>query len=318
MIIKINEGSHSGIDRATGVRYVVKANISPVTVSDEEGEYLLKSFPKKFKPGISLKTYKNTRTFTDIIVPTYKNEEYTIKCFESIKRCTKPGTYKIFWVDDGSGKSSRDKVSRTLRDINHKKIFLNENVGFIKATNAGLKASKAPTICFLNNDTIVTPNWLSKLTKTLLSNNIGIIGAMSQIQGSLPEEAIQQSITQLWHQVEFPVYDYDLDKYNLALEKKFNGRYVPAPKFVAFYCAVLRRQVINEVGFLNEEFGIGLYDDVDYCEEAIKKGFGLAVALDTMIYHKSNATFEKYVDDKEFKQAHAKNFKIYQKNKANR
>ena len=327
MIIISKEGTYGGIDHKTAQRYSAKQG-KPVTVSKEEGEFLRAYFPDRFRflGGTFPLSTGNGKTFTDIIVPAYKNEDWTIACFESIKRCTEPGTYKLFWVDGASPEKSRTKVSKVLLGVNHQKIFLDENIGFVGATNAGLKESRAPTVCLLNNDTIVSAGWLKKLTSTLLENEIGIIGAMSQWQNAEVDKAIQQSITKFWEKFSFPdkinlinkKNQDDVDEYNKLLEEKFKGKYINAPGFVAFYAAVLRREVLDAVGFLNEEFGIGLYDDCDYCEEAVSKGFSLAVALDTLIYHESNVTFKITSTIEEFADAHYKNSLLYQKNRKRR
>jgi len=323
MLVVCNKGTYSSVDSGTGIHYVAKEG-RPINVSEKEGNFLLREFPERFKTvGKSLKRYRNIKTFTDIIVPTYKNEDYTIACFKSIKECTKEGTYKIFWVDGNSGKKSRGKVSKILKGINHKKIFLNDNLGFVKATNAGLKESRAPTVCFLNNDVYVTPKWLEKLNNILLSNNLGIVGPLEQ-PGGVSAQSYSWQIKKQPRLLPDFIGDVDnlkdIARYNLKIESMFSGEYIPPPNFVAFFCAVLRREVINKVGFLDTKFTIGLWDDCDYCDEATYLGFGMGVALDTMIYHKGNATFKldsikKNID---FDFIHQSNEKLYRERKIKR
>jgi GT2 family glycosyltransferase len=100
----------------------------------------------------------------DIIIQTYNQEVFTIKCFESIRKYTDTNKYRIIWVDNGSTKESREKVIQELLKHSHYlTIWLDAPVGFVKAINLGLRASKADYIVIQNNDTQVIPNWLDRL-----------------------------------------------------------------------------------------------------------------------------------------------------------
>jgi hypothetical protein len=117
----------------------------------------------------------------DIIIPTYENEDLTVDCLNSIKEYTKPGTYRVIWVDNASTSTAR--VEEAIADINHLSIKMPSNEGFVGAVNKGLENSNAECVCLLNNDTRVSSNWLEKLTTTLFKDTkLGIIGALTQAQ----------------------------------------------------------------------------------------------------------------------------------------
>lgn len=66
-----------------------------------------------------------------------------------------------------------------MKDISQKiKVIFNEkNVGFAKANNQGMVASDGCeyVVVFLNNDTIVTRGWLSKLLRHLEDKTVGMV-----------------------------------------------------------------------------------------------------------------------------------------------
>lgn len=98
---------------------------------------------------------------TSIIILTYNKLEYTKKCIESIRKYTKDEEYEIIIVDNNSTDGTRSWIENQ-NDI--KSILNKENVGFPAGCNMGIKISKKENdILLLNNDTIVTINWLSNL-----------------------------------------------------------------------------------------------------------------------------------------------------------
>ena len=57
------------------------------------------------------------------------------------------------------------------------------------------------------------------------------------------------------------------------------------------YCLLMRREVIDSIGFLDESFGIGNFEDDDYCLRARQAGFKTVIARDAFVHHVGGATF---------------------------
>jgi GT2 family glycosyltransferase len=228
---------------------------------------------------------------TDIIIPTYENEDFTVACLESIKRCTEEGTYRIIWVDNGSKYTS--KVEKVISSMNHLSIKMAKNEGFVGAINAGLKVSYADNICLLNNDTEVSPGWLDKLLHTLHSDpKIGIVGALTGPPAQEHRYDSQHNIAyrlRYYKDIVFPPWTNLID-FNRYLEQKYSGK-TGDTAFVAFLCAVIKKEVIDKVGYLDTNFEMGLWDDLDYNRSVWKEGYKTVLALDTCILHKGRATF---------------------------
>jgi len=239
----------------------------------------------KVRQGLREETYPE---FCDIIIPSYKNEHFTIDCLNSIKEHTKPGTYRVIWVDNGSKSSS--KVDKIINQMDHLSIKLPTNEGFVGAINKGLESSDAPNVCLLNNDTVVSKNWLGKLIYSLhKTEDMGIVGALTNYgEGS----AVDSHHSLTLHKTLLPLEatKWDLSKINLGLEKRYSGRTEPVV-FVAFLCAVIKREVINIVGHLDLNYAMGMWDDLDYNKGTHKAGYKTELALDTCIQHFGRSTF---------------------------
>jgi GT2 family glycosyltransferase len=64
------------------------------------------------------------------------------------------------------------------------------------------------------------------------------------------------------------------------------GTIITTPHFLAFVCVYIKREVIDNIGFLDERYSDGYgYEDVDYCVTARKAGYELAVTGHTSIQH---------------------------------
>ena len=140
-----------------------------------------------------IKSYKNEnkdKLKISIIIPTFNQSSFTIKCFKSINRyCEKNHDIEIYWVDNGSDIEEIEKVKdciKKLIKIKVKEFFSKEKLGFVKATNWGIEEalkSNPDYIILQNNDTEVTFGWLSPMINALKSdNNIMARTAPLQIQ----------------------------------------------------------------------------------------------------------------------------------------
>lgn len=238
------------------------------------------------------------KTYCDIIIPTYENEHFTSACIESIKRCTPAGKFRIIWVDNNS--KNAGQVYTALQGVNHVAVRLTKNYGFVGAVNYGLSISNADYICLLNNDTIVSPRWLDKLTVSLEENpKLGIVGPLTA-PNPVPREYdshhnIRHIEDNAHHRI-FPEFK-NLDDFNIQIEKAFAKRLMEI-SFVAFLCAVIRREVLKRVGLLDANYAMGMYDDNDYNLAARRAGFETKLLWDTCILHFGRSTF-KVIQHKE-------------------
>jgi GT2 family glycosyltransferase len=61
---------------------------------------------------------------------------------------------------------------------------------------------------------------------------------------------------------------------------------------VAFFCVAMPRSTWERVGPLDEAFGIGFFEDDDYCRRVEAAGLRVACADDVFVHHHLSASFD--------------------------
>ncbi|MHC1685118.1 MAG: glycosyltransferase family 2 protein [Clostridiaceae bacterium] len=214
-----------------------------------------------------------------IIILMYNNLDYNIQCIESIRQFTKKGSYEIVVVDNGSTDGTREWLV-LQKDL--KVILPTENTGFPKGCNLGIKAAeKENDILLLNNDIVVTPNWLDILTTALYSNeNIGAVGPTTNYAWNCQSIPINYNSTE--EMIGFS------QKVNISDKSKWEEKI----KLIGF-CLLVKREVLNIIGLLDERFSPGNFEDDDLCMRILEAGYKMLLCRDCFIHHYGNLTFNK-------------------------
>lgn len=154
-----------------------------------------------------------------------------------------------------------------------------DNRGFPAAVNQGLQLAKGKQILLLNNDTLVTTGWLRALLEALYSEpSVGLVGPCSNFVSG--EQQVPVSYDDLT----------GLDGFAWEWSKAHNHERVATDRLVGF-CLLIRREVVEAVGCLDERFGIGCFEDDDYCLRAKQAGFRAVIARDAFVHHFGGRTF---------------------------
>lgn len=116
-----------------------------------------------------------------VIVPIYNVENYLVNCIESIiEQEFDTKKYEVLLVDDGSTDNSGDICDKYSCKFHHIKAIHKENGGLSDARNAGINASKAEYILFLDGDDTLCDKVLQICDELVYDQDI-LIGNQNRI-----------------------------------------------------------------------------------------------------------------------------------------
>lgn len=229
-----------------------------------------------------------------IIVTTNDQRVHLQNCIDSIYAYT-PEPFEIIIIDN----ASTDDTAAYLKTLTGKiryRVFAS-NLGFAGGTNQGLRLARGETLLFLNNDTIVTKDWLKNMLACLHSSEkIGIVGPVTNyISG---EQLIETNYTSTVEMHRFA------EAFNISDPEKW----VPTGRLTGF-CMLMRREVFDRLSYLDEGFEIGNCEDDDFGFRTRLMGLDLVVAKDTFIHHVGSVSIKALGDRLE--KVYSKNLDFY-------
>jgi GT2 family glycosyltransferase len=217
-----------------------------------------------------------------IIIVSYNGlQETTAPCLQSISRETTWNDYEVIVVDNNSS----DNTAAYLAELSEREpklgfIVNTSNRGFAGGNNDGIRIASGDYIILLNSDTLVTANWIEGLLEPLSKNpSVGLVGPVSNsvgneqqifTEGKTPEEKLAEG---------------------LSWTRKSRGGIIET-EMLGFFCVAMRRDVLEKVGMLDEDFGPGYFEDDDYCIRIKDAGFRMVFVEDVFVYHRGGGTFD--------------------------
>ena len=224
------------------------------------------------------KTSRTEYPLTSIIIVTYNQLAYTRQCIDSIRMRT-DDPYEIIFVDNGS----TDGTPEYLRSLAGARVICNsQNRGFPAAVNQGLEIATGQQILLLNNDVIVTTGWLRRLLETLHADSrTGMVGPVSN-NVSGPQQ-VPVGYRQL--------ADLDGEAWDRHSRHPTSRQTCGEVERLVGFCLLLKREVVDAIGRLDERFGVGNFEDDDYIRRARHAGYRAVIARNAFVHHFGSVSF---------------------------
>jgi GT2 family glycosyltransferase len=191
-----------------------------------------------------------------IVIPTYSHcEKYLKPCVDSIIKHSNMDDIELIISANGCKDNTKAYLTYLVTAVpNLTVVWSDVALGYAKATNAGINQATTDKIILLNNDTI------------LLEQN------KNQWLDMLEAPFLQDAEMG----ISGPIIQYSPDANH---------------DFCVFFCVMIDKKVFRSIGLLNEEYGVGTGEDVEFCIEAMRAGFKMAESApkklisDQQIYH---------------------------------
>lgn len=203
-----------------------------------------------------------------VVIGAVGQVELTRRCVESA-RTLATLCPEIVLVDNGSTAAESDALARLGAEV---LLHYPQMLGYPAAMNAGVEAASGEFVCLLNNDTeFVQPGWDERL-----------VSVLEVIQGA---EIVAPAASYSCHPGQRAAGPLAVSQMELRETSD-----------VPFVCAVMRRARYVDLGGLDEGFGLGNFEDVDFCWRVREQGGRVLIDPGVWLWHEGHATMSSLAD----------------------
>ena len=221
-----------------------------------------------------------------VVVLTHDNLALTRDCLESIETCSDYRNLEVIVVDNASTDGSVEWLTEWAAQdspAGHARLLVlnRDNAGFAAGNNAGLRRARGEVLVLLNNDTRTTFGWMRTLCAHLRRDpRLGLVGPVTDNIGNEARIELAGSSRQ------------DRDASAAAHVRRHPGGEFPLAT-AAFFCVAMPRAVHEAIGPLDEAYGLGFFEDDDYCRRLQQSHYRIACAEDVFVHHHLSAGFDR-------------------------
>ena len=233
---------------------------------------------------------KNPKVFVVVLAWNYYN--HTKRCLESL-RTVEYDNLNVLVVDNNSSDKTSENIKKDFPEFNI--LALSKNLKFSGGNNEGvnhLNPEKDDFIIFLNNDTIVSKNFVKKLINPLLEDKKAIISTPKILYSSnINKIWYAGGVVNLWFGIikHIGIRDFDGPKYSFKTKTDY----------ASGCCFCIKFDDFRKLYFDND---FSMYcEDVDLSLRARKMNRFILYVPDSVILHNVSQTLGEHSFNKNFK-----------------
>lgn len=185
-----------------------------------------------------------------VIVPTFGQVPFTLRCLASIARNTGAVPIEIIVIDDAGGATE-------LAGVTGIRLVRNEtNVGFLHSCNLAAGLAKGRFLCFLNNDTQVLEDWLAPMVTLFRQRpDTGAVGAKLLY----PDGRLQEAGGIIWKDAS----GWNFGRLEDPSKPAYN--YIREVDYCSGAALLVERQTFTALGGFDPRYAPAYYEDSDLC-----------------------------------------------------
>ncbi len=217
-----------------------------------------------------------------IILVNYNGSSDTIDCIKSLSSMREV-EYEIIVVDNCSTDDSIDKLKQSQKEYSFTLLQAEQNNGFSYGNNIGIKYAKnADFYLLINNDTVVTTDFLKKLIAEFHKNpKCGV---------TTPKILYYSQPNKIWYAGgSFDQRTARSEHNHYNQNNNINEKSSQKVTFASGCCLCVSRNTIEKVGLLNEDFFL-YEEDAEFCYRITEAGLEIVYIPDSVIFHKVSAS----------------------------
>lgn len=233
----------------------------------------------EFIEGRIARSLARKRGLVSIVTLSWNAPQYTKMALDSIREHTSE-PYEVIVVDNGSQQETLSMLA-AIEDPHVRVIYNGQNLGFGGGNNVGIAVARGEHVIVLNNDVIVSDEWVDRLVAPFaLIAGLGVSAPRSnKVTG-------HQQIYDASYQGLEGVHEYA----RVRRETWDASGYI-ADRAIGL-CLCIDRTVIDEIGGFDERFRFGNFEDDDLCLRVRAAGYKIYICDDVFIHHFGSRSFE--------------------------
>ena len=217
----------------------------------------------------------------NLFVLNWNGRDLTLDCLSSLEKITYPNV-KVYIIDNGSSDNSVTAIRNKFPD--YEIIGLPENYGFARGNNAGfeLVKQKADYTIFLNNDTIVDPNFVEPLINAMESN--------STVKQSTPKIFYADNLDYIWFGGgKVSLWAGWIRHLGIRQKDSMQFSFNRNVDYATGCCVCMRTVDFESIGMFDESF-LMYGEDVDLSLRFRKQGGQILFVPESKIWHKVSSS----------------------------
>jgi GT2 family glycosyltransferase len=241
-------------------------------------------------------------------------------CLQSIYANTHSTAFEIIVVDNDSRDGTIEMLNTEFPEVH---LIVNDhNAGFTRPSNQALKVSGGQYALLLNNDTVILPDALDRLVEFADAHpEAGIVSPKVLNRDGTLQKQCRRGLATPW---ELFCYFSGLAAH-FPNDPRFAGYLVTyigedethPVSAVSGSCMLIRREVLNQIGWLDERF-FAYQEDADFCFRAHQAGWQVYYYPGAQIIHYASQGGSRINPYRSIYEWHKSYFLYYRKNLASR
>jgi N-acetylglucosaminyl-diphospho-decaprenol L-rhamnosyltransferase len=230
-----------------------------------------------------------------VVIPSWNTQGLTRDCLRSLLHQDHGCRLEVVVVDNGSHDGSPDMIEREFPEV---VLIRNErNEYFSKACNQGAAVATGRYICYLNSDTIVTPEALGRM-KAFLEHNPGYGAVAPRLDN--PDGTVQPICRRFPKLIEVAIDQFGFERFEFARRyrdraamKDFDHLSSADVEQPPGACLLMRRSDVDAIGGFDESMPL-FYSDVDLCLRIWRAGRPIRFLAEARIFHVGSASVVRH------------------------
>ncbi len=213
-----------------------------------------------------------------IVIVNFNTRDIVLDCLKSIHAFTEGISFETLVVDNHSTDGSQSAIKTAFPKVTL--IENNDNLGFSSANNQAIKIACGRYTVLLNSDTLLTENCFAKIVHYLDDHpKFAILSPEILDSTGVP------CSMRLWEDTALDAALKILGQYDPVSEfKKMGGREPQEVQAIGGSCFVIRRQVFETTGLLDENYFLYNEED-DFCRRARSLGHKICYYPEAHVTH---------------------------------